>query len=304
MGLVFPNPVGMAAGLDKDGEHVEALGELGFGFIEIGTVTPRAQLGNPKPRLFRIPQAKAIINRMGFNNCGIDNLLANVRRTNYSGVLGINIGKNFDTPIEHAAEDYLTCLRKAYRDADYIAVNISSPNTPHLRELQNSEELNNLLHILKCSQKKLADEHGKYTPLVIKIAPDLEMRQIDAMATLLMKHEIDGVIATNTTLSRQGVESRRHAQEAGGLSGAPLRERATAVVQRLHEVLDDALPIIAAGGIMCAADAKEKIGAGASLVQIYTGLVYKGPGLVSEIAQSLHELDMDGQKMGLHEGSA
>ncbi|HEX7234562.1 MAG TPA: dihydroorotate dehydrogenase (quinone), partial [Nitrosospira sp.] len=222
MGLVFPNPVGMAAGLDKNGEHVEALGELGFGFIEIGTVTPRAQPGNPKPRLFRIPQAKAIINRMGFNNCGIDTLLSNVRRANYSGVLGINIGKNFDTPIEHAAEDYLTCLRKAYRDADYIVVNISSPNTPHLRELQNSEELNNLLHALKCSQQKLADEHGKYTPLVIKIAPDLEMRQIDAMAALLMKHEIDGVIATNTTLSRQGVESRPHAEEAGGLSGAPL----------------------------------------------------------------------------------
>jgi dihydroorotate dehydrogenase len=304
MGLVFPNPVGMAAGLDKNGEHVEALGELGFGFIEIGTVTPRPQPGNPKPRLFRIPQAKAIINRMGFNNCGIDNVLSNIRRANYSGVLGINIGKNFDTPIEHAAEDYLACLRKAYRDADYIAVNISSPNTPHLRELQNSEELNNLLHALKCSQQKLADEHGKYTPLVIKIAPDLEMRQIDAMAALLMKHEIDGVIATNTTLSRQGVESRPHAEEAGGLSGAPLRERATAVVRRLHEVLGDALPIIAAGGIVCAADAKEKIDAGASLVQIYSGLIYKGPRLVSEIAQSLRELDMDGRRMGLHGRSA
>lgn len=304
MGLVFPNPVGMAAGLDKDGEHVEALGELGFGFIEVGTVTPRPQPGNPKPRLFRIPQAEAIINRMGFNNRGIDNLLSNTRRANYFGILGINIGKNFDTPIEQAAEDYLICLRKAYQYADYIAVNISSPNTPHLRELQNGEELNTLLHALKCAQQKLADEHGKYTPLVIKIAPDLEMRQIDAMAALLMKHEIDGVIATNTTLSRQGVESLPHAGEAGGLSGTPLRQRATAVVQRLHEVLDDALPIIAAGGIMCAADAKEKMEAGASLVQIYSGLVYRGPGLVSEIAQSLRTLNTDGTGVDLHGRSA
>jgi dihydroorotate dehydrogenase len=304
MGLVFPNPVGMAAGLDKDGEHVEALGELGFGFIEIGTVTPRAQPGNPKPRLFRIPQAKAIINRMGFNNQGIDNLLSNARRANYPGILGINIGKNFDTPIEQAAEDYLTCLRKAYRDADYITVNISSPNTPHLRELQNGEELDHLLHALKSSQQKLADEHGKYTPLVIKIAPDLQMRQIDAMGALLIKHKIDGVIATNTTLSRQGVESLPHAGETGGLSGAPLRQQATAVVRRLHEVLQDALPIIAAGGIMCAADANEKIEAGASLVQIYSGLIYRGPGLVSEIARSLRGLDMDGARMGLHGRSA
>lgn len=300
MGLVFPNPVGMAAGLDKDGEHVEALGALGFGFIEIGTVTPRAQPGNPKPRLFRIPQAKAIINRMGFNNQGIDNLLSNARRANYSGILGINIGKNFDTPIEQAAEDYLTCLRKAYRDADYITVNISSPNTPHLRELQKGDELDHLLHALKSSQQKLADEHGKYTPLVIKIAPDLEMRQIDAMGALLMKHKIDGVIATNTTLSRQGVESLTHAGEMGGLSGAPLRQQASAVVRRLHEVLQDALPIIATGGIMCAEDANEKIEAGASLVQIYSGLIYRGPGLVGEIARSLRARDMDGPRAGLH----
>lgn len=304
MGLVFPNPVGMAAGLDKDGEHIEALGELGFGFIEIGTVTPRAQPGNPKPRLFRIPRAKAIINRMGFNNQGIDNLLANARRANYSGILGINIGKNFDTPIAQAAEDYLICLRKAYRDANYITVNISSPNTPHLRELQNGEELDRLLHALKSSQQRLADEHGKYTPLVIKIAPDLEMRQIDAMGALLMKHKIDGVIATNTTLSRRGVESLPHGGEAGGLSGAPLRQQATATVHRLREVLQDALPIIAAGGIMCAADANEKIEAGASLVQIYSGLIYRGPRLVSEIACSLRALDMNEPRVDLREKSA
>ena len=303
MGLDFPNPAGMAAGLDKDGEHIKALGELGFGFIEIGTVTPRAQPGNPKPRLFRIPQAEAIINRMGFNNRGIDNLLSNVRRANYSGVLGINIGKNFDTPIERAVEDYLICLRKAYYDADYLVVNISSPNTPHLRELQNSEELNHLLSMLKSDQQRLADEHGKYTPLVIKIAPDLGTPQIDAIGALLMKHKIDGVIATNTTLSRQGVESLPHAGEAGGLSGAPLRQRATEVVRRLNAVLQGALPIIATGGIMCAADAKEKIDAGASLIQLYSGLIYRGPELVSEIARALAAPDMNGPTAGLRERS-
>jgi dihydroorotate dehydrogenase len=287
MGLDFPNPVGMAAGLDKDGEHIDALAALGFGFIEIGTVTPRPQPGNPKPRLFRLPQAEAIINRMGFNNQGIDRLLANVRQADYRGILGINIGKNFDTPVENAAEDYLVCLRKAYRYAGYIAVNISSPNTPHLRQLQNAEELSELLYLLKLNQQKLADEHGKYTPLAVKIAPDLEPAQIDAIAALLMKHQVDGVIATNTTLSRSGIETLRHGDEVGGMSGAPLRQRGTAVIRRLHAALQGALPIIGVGGIMSAADAKEKMEAGASLIQIYSGLIYGGPALVGEIAQTL-----------------
>lgn len=287
MGLDFPNPVGVAAGMDKNGEHLEALASLGFGFIEIGTVTPRPQLGNPRPRLFRIPRANAIINRMGFNNHGVDNLVANVRRTNYHGILGINIGKNFDTPVERAAEDYLTCLSKVYRYAGYIVVNISSPNTPHLRQLQNAEELNHLLGLLKSKQMELADEHAKYTPLALKIAPDLEPPQIESIAALLMRHQIDGIIATNTTLSRAGVEALPHASETGGLSGAPLTKRATAVVRHLHGVLQGAIPIIATGGIMCAADAKEKIDAGASLVQIYSGLIYRGPHLVREVARAL-----------------
>lgn len=287
MGLDFPNPVGVAAGMDKNGEHLEALASLGFGFIEIGTVTPRPQPGNPRPRLFRIPRANAIINRMGFNNHGVDNLVANVRRTNYHGILGINIGKNFDTPVERAAEDYLTCLNKVYRYAGYIVVNISSPNTPHLRQLQNAEELNHLLGLLKSKQMELADEHAKYTPLALKIAPDLEPPQIESIAALLMRHQIDGIIATNTTLSRAGVEALPHASETGGLSGAPLTKRATAVVRHLHGVLQGAIPIIATGGIMCAADAKEKIDAGASLVQIYSGLIYRGPHLVREVARAL-----------------
>lgn len=287
MGLTFPNPVGLAAGLDKNGEHIEALGALGFGFIEVGTVTPRPQPGNPKPRLFRIPQAHGIVNRLGFNNLGIDHLLSNVRRENYRGIIGINIGKNVDTPVERAVDDYLVCLEKAYASADYIAVNVSSPNTPNLRQLQNAGELDHLLSRLKLSQQKLADEHGKYTPLVIKIAPDLADAQIDSIAALLLRHRIDGVIATNTTLSRAGIETLPHASERGGLSGAPLAERATTVIRRLHEALRGALPIIGVGGIMSAADAKEKIDAGASLVQVYSGLIYRGPRLVCEIAQAL-----------------
>lgn len=287
MGLSFPNPVGMAAGLDKNGEHIEALAALGFSFIEIGTVTPRPQPGNPKPRLFRVPQANAIINRMGFNNRGVDSLVANVEHSNYRCILGINIGKNFDTPVEKAVDDYLISLQKVYRCADYVAVNISSPNTPGLRQLQNAEELDRLLAALKSNQRKLADEHGKYTPLAVKIAPDLEPPQIESIATLLMAHGIDGVIATNTTLSRAGIQTLPHASEAGGLSGAPLKHRATAVVRQLSAVLQGALPIIAVGGIMCAADAQEKIEAGASLVQIYSGLVYRGPHLVREIGQAL-----------------
>ncbi len=291
MGLDFPNPVGLAAGMDKNGEYLQALAALGFGFIEIGTVTPRPQPGNPQPRLFRIPRANAIINRLGFNNQGVDKLVANVRHANYHGILGINIGKNFDTPLEKAADDYLTCLLKVYRYADYVVVNISSPNTPHLRQLQNAEELDHLLSVLKSKQKELADEHAKYIPLAVKISPDLELPQIESIAMLLMKHRIDGVIATNTTLSRTGVETLPYAGETGGLSGAPLTRRATAVIRHLHAVLQGTMPIIAVGGVMCAADAKEKIDAGASLVQIYSGLIYRGPQLIREVAQALCESD-------------
>jgi dihydroorotate dehydrogenase len=287
MGLTFPNPVGLAAGLDKNGEYIEALAALGFGFIEVGTVTPRPQPGNPKPRLFRIPQANAIINRMGFNNLGVGSLVANVKRSNYNCILGINIGKNFDTPVEKAADDYLACLKEIYCDADYVVINISSPNTPGLRQLQNAEELDRLLATVKSSQGRLADEHGKYTPVAVKLAPDLEPPQIESIAALLLTHGIDGVIATNTTLSRSGVEGLPHANEAGGLSGAPLKHKATLVVHQLSAALKGTLPIIAAGGIICAADAREKIEAGASLVQIYSGLIYRGPHLVREIGQAL-----------------
>ncbi len=287
MGLDFPNPVGLAAGMDKNGEHIEALAALGFGFIEIGTVTPRPQSGNPQPRLFRLPQANAIINRLGFNNHGVDKLVTNVRRANYRGILGINIGKNFDTPVEKSAGDYLVCLHKVYPYASYIVVNISSPNTPNLRQLQNAAELDHLLNALKSKQKELADEHAKYIPLVVKIAPDLELEQIESVAALLMKHHIDGVIATNTTLSRTGVETLPYADEAGGLSGAPLTQLATSVIRRLHAVLQGAVPIIGVGGIMGAADAKEKMDAGASLVQIYSGLVYRGPHLVREVVRAI-----------------
>lgn len=286
MGLDFPNPVGLAAGLDKNGEYIDALAALGFGFLEIGTVTPRPQPGNPPPRMFRIPQASALINRLGFNNQGVDNLVRNVGKARYQGILGINIGKNFDTPVEAAADDYLICLRKVYRYASYVTVNISSPNTANLRQLQNAEELDRLLDTLKSEQARLADEHGKYTPLVVKIAPDLEPGQIESIAMLLMKHRIDGVIATNTTLSRAGVENLPGSTETGGLSGAPLTQRATGVIRQLHAVLQGALPIIGAGGIMKGADAREKMQAGASLVQIYTGLIYRGPGLVRELIHS------------------
>ncbi len=287
MGLDFPNPVGLAAGLDKDGEYINALAAFGFGFIEIGTVTPRPQPGNLKPRLFRIPQASAMINRLGFNNCGADKLVENVKHTNYQGILGINIGKNFDTPIEKAADDYLMCLRKVYYYASYIVVNISSPNTPNLRQLQNIEEFDHLLGTLKLEHNKLADECGKYTPLVVKIGPDLEITQIVSIATLLMKHKIDGVVATNSTFSRIGIEHLPHSSETGGLSGAPLTKHATTVIRHLHGVLQGAVPIIGVGGIMCAIDAKEKMDAGANLVQIYTGLIYRGPELVREAVQAV-----------------
>ena len=287
MGLEFPNPVGLAAGLDKNGEHIDALGALGFGFIEIGTVTPRPQPGNPAPRMFRIAQARAIINRMGFNNDGVERLLMNVSRARYRGILGINIGKNFDTPLERAAEDYLYCMRKVYRAASYITVNISSPNTANLRQLQQAEELDLLLGALAGERRKLADHHGKRVPLAVKIAPDLTQADVAAMAVLFIEHGVDAVIATNTTVSREGVEGLPDADQTGGLSGAPLKARSTEIVRQLAAALAGRLPIIAAGGILSGTDAREKIAAGASLVQLYSGLVYEGPALVGKVAEAL-----------------
>ena len=287
MGLTFPNPVGLAAGLDKNGAYIDALGALGFGFIEIGTITPRAQPGNPYPRLFRLPKAQAIINRMGFNNLGVDVLIHNVQQATYKGILGINIGKNFDTAIDQAADDYLISLRRVYTHASYVAVNISSPNTKNLRQLQGSDELDALLSSLKAEQEKLTQQHGKYVPLALKIAPDLDTAQVKQIAALLMRHRVDGVIATNTTLSRAGVEHLRHHDETGGLSGAPVRDKSTAVIRQLARELNGELPIIGVGGILSGADAAEKIQAGAALVQIYTGLIYRGPALINECATAI-----------------
>jgi dihydroorotate dehydrogenase len=286
MGITFPNPVGLAAGLDKNGECIEAWGKLGFGFVEIGTITPRPQPGNPKPRMFRLPEAMGIINRMGFNNHGVDNLLANVAASKFKGVLGINIGKNFDTPIEKAADDYLICLDKVYTAATYVTVNISSPNTKNLRQLQGESELDALLGALKAKQTELADKHGKYVPLTLKIAPDLDDAQVMNIADALRRHRIDGVIATNTTLGREGVEHLRHGSEAGGLSGAPVYEKSTAVVAALATALAGELPIIAAGGITDGVKAKAKLDAGATLVQIYSGMIFRGPALVAEAIQA------------------
>jgi dihydroorotate dehydrogenase len=287
MGLAFPNRVGLAAGLDKNAAHIDGLGALGFGFIECGTVTPRAQPGNPKPRLFRLPEAEALINRLGFNNDGVDRFLANAARATWPGILGLNIGKNFDTPNARAADDYLTCLRAVYARAAYVTVNVSSPNTKGLRDLQSEDALAGLVKALKTEQKILADKHGKYTPLVVKIAPDLTPAAIDGIARLLVRGGVDGVIATNTTIARDAVKGRAHADEAGGLSGRPLRAQSTAVVARFARALDGALPIIGVGGILSGADAREKIDAGATLVQIYTGLIYRGPDLVAECARAL-----------------
>ncbi len=283
MGLNFPNPVGLAAGMDKNAEYIDSLAALGFGFIEVGTVTPRPQAGNPSPRLFRLPAARAIINRMGFNNHGVNRLLDNVQKARFSGILGINIGKNFDTPLEKAVDDYLIALHKVYAHADYVTVNISSPNTPGLRQLQQGDELDCMLNALKQAQQELADQHNKYVPLAVKIAPDLSEAELTVIADKLLAYNIDGVIATNTTLSRVGVENWPYANEKGGLSGAPLLARATEVVQQLSAALQGKIPIIAVGGVMSGADAQEKFKAGASLVQIYTGLIYRGPVLVKEI---------------------
>ncbi len=286
MGLKFPNRVGLAAGLDKNGECIDGFARLGFGFLEIGTVTPRPQPGNPKPRLFRLPAREAIINRMGFNNGGVAALLDHVRRARFGvrsgGILGINIGKNATTPIERAADDYLTCLEQVYGDASYVTVNISSPNTKNLRQLQGESELDALLGALKAKQRELADRHGRYVPIALKIAPDLDETQIVNIADALKRHRFDAVIATNTTIGREGLGDHPLAKEAGGLSGSPLFEKSTAVVAAFARQLGNELPIIAAGGITDGARARAKIDAGAKLVQIYSGLIFRGPELVSE----------------------
>ncbi len=291
MGITFPNPVGLAAGLDKDGAYIDGLAALGFGFIEVGTVTPRGQPGNPRPRMFRLPQAQGIINRMGFNNGGVDAFVANVQASRFyqdkRGVLGLNIGKNADTPIERAVDDYLICLRKVYPYASYVTVNISSPNTKNLRQLQGASELDALLAQLKAEQSRLADQHGRYVPITLKIAPDIDADQTRNIADALLRHRIDGVIATNTTLSRDAVKGMRHGDETGGLSGAPVRELSNTVVRALKTELGDAIPIIGVGGIMEGRDAKAKIDAGASLVQLYSGLIYAGPALVLDAAAAI-----------------
>jgi dihydroorotate dehydrogenase len=273
--------------LDKNARVIDGMAALGFGFIEVGTVTPLPQPGNPKPRLFRLPEVQGIVNRFGFNNLGVDQLLRNVEAAKYRGVLGINIGKNFATPMENAVDDYLICLRKVYSHASYVTVNISSPNTKNLRALQEKEALSSLLQSLKQEQTKLADRHGKYVPVVLKIAPDLSLEQIHEIADLLMAHKIDGVIASNTTLSRDAVQGLKHADQAGGLSGAPVREKSTWVIRELAQRLQGSLPIIGVGGISSGDDALEKMAAGADLVQLYSGLIYQGPGLVHEVCRKL-----------------
>ncbi len=287
LGLKFDNAVGLAAGLDKNGEYIDAMAALGFGFIEVGTVTPRAQPGNPKPRMFRLVEHDALINRLGFNNGGLDAFIANVQRAKYKGVLGLNIGKNFDTPIERATDDYLICLRGVYSHASYVTVNISSPNTKGLRDLQAAAQLDQLLSALKDERVKLAKKHKKQVPLLLKIAPDLDAVAIKDIAQLLLDHGIDGVVATNTTIMRQAVEGHPLAKEAGGLSGRPVFSPSTEVLRQLNKALKGNLPIIGVGGILSGDDAKKKIAAGASLVQIYTGFIYKGPDLIKECAEAL-----------------
>lgn len=287
MGLTFRNPVGLAAGLDKNGECIEAFDAMGFGFVEIGTVTPRPQPGNDKPRLFRLVEAEGIINRMGFNNHGVDYLVENVKKAKFDCILGINIGKNKDTPIENGADDYLICMEKVYEYAGYITVNISSPNTPGLRSLQYGEALDELLSVLKEKQSELAEKHGKYVPLTLKIAPDLTNDEISQICASLLKYRIDGVIATNTTLDRSMVKHMKHGNEAGGLSGRPVQSRSTEVVRLLHQELGDKLPIIGVGGIDSYIAAKEKFQAGAQLVQVYSGFIYHGPELVKNIVKNL-----------------
>lgn len=287
MGLTFDNPVGLAAGLDKNGDYFNALGALGFGFVEIGTITPRPQPGNPQPRLFRIPEAQAIINRMGFNNKGVDHLVAQVKKRRYKGILGINIGKNAVTPVENAVDDYLICLRKVYDYADYITVNISSPNTPGLRNLQFGDSLSQLLAPLKQEQTRLHQATGRYVPIAVKIAPDMDESEIHQVAGVLVQEEMDAVIATNTTISRVGGEGYANATETGGLSGLPVRDKSTFVIRTLNASLGGKLPIIGAGGILDGASAADKIRAGASLVQVYSGFIYEGPSLISRAVDGI-----------------
>ena len=289
-GIQFPNPVGLAAGLDKDGKHIDSLAALGFGFLEIGTVTPRAQAGNPKPRMFRLPQAEGLINRMGFNNDGVDACVARVRKSQYwqnGGVIGLNIGKNASTPIDQASQDYVLAMAAVYEIASYITVNISSPNTQHLRSLQSEEMLRSLLQDLSEERKKLSDRYGVHKPLFLKIAPDLDQEDIHLIADLLLEFGMDAVIASNTTISREAVKGMEHGNEAGGLSGAPVRAASSQVIKTLKARLGNQLPIIGVGGILSGADAREKVMAGASLIQLYTGLIYRGPELVNECAQAL-----------------
>jgi len=294
MGITFPNPVGLAAGLDKDGSYIDGVAGMGFGFIEIGTVTPRPQPGNPRPRMFRLTAAQALINRMGFNNKGVDALVANVQASDFyqnkKGVLGLNIGKNADTPIERAADDYVICLQKVYPFADYVAVNISSPNTKDLRQLQGASELDALLGAVKAEQLRLAEVHKRYVPIAVKIAPDIDNEQIKTIADALLRHKMDGVIATNTTITRDAVKGMRNAEQAGGLSGGPVTKMSTHVIRTLKAELGGAMPIIGVGGIMNGEDAKAKIAAGADLIQLYTGLVYRGPALVRECATALRKV--------------
>jgi dihydroorotate dehydrogenase len=285
MGLDFPNPVGLAAGLDKDAAHIDALARLGFGFIEVGTVTPRPQPGNPRPRLFRIPEKQALINRFGFNNVGVYAFVENIARTRWRGVLGVNIGRNADTPPERAAGDYELCLQQVYPAASYVTINVSSPNTAGLRSLQEKDSLDHLLARLAAMRERLSDRHGKRVPLVLKVSPDLDENSIRDIAAVIEQHRLEGVIATNTSLARERVQGLPHANEAGGLSGAPIRDRATRVLKQLKGLLPD-VTLIAAGGILSRGDASEKRAAGASLVQLYTGLIYRGPGLVAECASA------------------
>ena len=287
MGIEFPNPVGLAAGLDKNGAYIDALASQGFGFIEIGTITPLPQAGNPEPRLFRLPKEKAIINRMGFNNDGVDQLVENVKASKFKGVLGINIGKNAATPVEKAVDDYLICLEKVYNYASYITVNISSPNTKNLRSLQSGDALTELLETLKKRQLELAEENQHYVPLVLKVAPDLESEDIQFIAQQLLTFKLDGLIVTNTTLSREGVENLPHGDEAGGLSGAPVFAKSTACLAAFAEALKGQIPLIGVGGILSGQDALAKKNAGASLVQVYSGLIYTGPNLIKDCVDAL-----------------
>jgi dihydroorotate dehydrogenase len=299
MGLHFPNPVGLAAGLDKNGDYFNALGRLGFGFVEIGTITPKPQPGNPQPRMFRVPERQAIINRMGFNNKGVDHLVAQVKKRRYQGILGINIGKNASTPVEQAVDDYLTCMRKVYALADYITVNISSPNTPGLRDLQFGDSLNQLLAPLKQEQERLHRELGRYVPLAVKIAPDMDDAAIAQVANVLLGQGMDGVIATNTTIGRDGVEGCVNGDEAGGLSGLPVQDKSTAVIAALHSHLGKRIPIIGVGGIVDGASAAAKIEAGASLVQLYYGFIYRGPALIGEAVDAIAALTEDKTSGGI-----